>query len=210
MSSGQKKLFGRERPLRDVLGGGKVAAIVLWRDKRLSAAILIAVTVVWLLFEVMEYNLLPLLCHISIAAMLLVFIWSNGAALLDLTPPKIPELILSEQAFRKGALLFHSYLSHSLSILHGIAGGNDLRLFLLTIISLWIISAIGNCCSSINLLFFVLLCALTLPALYERYEREVDHAAAMGIDGLQQLFKKANSKVLEKIPRGPAKANKSN
>ncbi|CAL9201121.1 unnamed protein product [Musa hybrid cultivar] len=154
MSSGQKKLFGRERPLRDVLGGGKVAGIVLWRDKRLSAAILVAVTVVWLLFEVMEYNLLPLLCHISIAAMLLVFIWSNGAALLDLTPPKIPELILSEQAFRKGALLFHSYLSHSLSILHGIAGGNDLRLFLLTIISLWIISAIGNCCSSINLLFF--------------------------------------------------------
>ncbi|RRT70452.1 hypothetical protein B296_00011500, partial [Ensete ventricosum] len=55
-----------------------------------------------------------------------------------------------------------------------------------------------------------LLCALTLPALYERYEGEVDHAAAMGIDGLQQLFKKVNSKVLEKIPRGPAKAKKSN
>ncbi|RWW20219.1 hypothetical protein GW17_00015676 [Ensete ventricosum] len=142
MSSGQK-LFSRERPLGDVLGGGKV------------------------LFD-------------------------------SRTPPKIPELILSEQAFRKGALLFHSYLSHVLSMLHDIAGGKDLRIFLLV----KKIQALPS--------LSVLLCALTLPALYERYEGEVDHAAAMGIDGLQQLFKKVNSKVLEKIPRGPAKAKKSN
>ncbi|KAH0676947.1 hypothetical protein KY290_024003 [Solanum tuberosum] len=37
------KLLGRQRPIHSVLGGGKVADILLWRDKRSSGAILIAV-----------------------------------------------------------------------------------------------------------------------------------------------------------------------
>lgn len=67
-----------------ILMSGAVADIALWRNKRLSASILIGITTVWILFEVAEYHFLTLLCHASIAAMLFVFIWSNGAAMLDL------------------------------------------------------------------------------------------------------------------------------
>ncbi|KAJ0962671.1 hypothetical protein J5N97_027793 [Dioscorea zingiberensis] len=124
-------LFRRQNSLHSLLGGGKVADILLWRNKHLSGGILAGVTVLWFLFEVVEYHFLTLLCHISISAMLLVFIWSNGAALLDKAPPMIPEIILSERAFREVASAFHTKLSIFISFLCDIASGKDLKLFLM-------------------------------------------------------------------------------
>ncbi|RRT82031.1 hypothetical protein B296_00013574, partial [Ensete ventricosum] len=65
------------------LRGVIVADILLWRNKYLSAGVLAGATVIWFLFEVAEYHFLTLLCHISITTMLVVFIWSNVAALMD-------------------------------------------------------------------------------------------------------------------------------
>lgn len=103
------KLFGAGRPIRDALGGGKgklythihtyiyiwtlfslyqkwyilnaVADLLLWKDKKVSGAVLGGVTVVWFLFEIVEYNFITLLCHITITTMLLLFIWSAIANL---------------------------------------------------------------------------------------------------------------------------------
>ena len=59
-----------------------VADVLLWRNKNVSAALLLGMTVIWFLFEVVEYNLVPLLCHISITMMLVLFIWSTAADIL--------------------------------------------------------------------------------------------------------------------------------
>ncbi|WOL03820.1 reticulon-like protein B9 [Canna indica] len=208
-SSSSQKLFGRQRPLHELFGQGKVANIILWRDKRLSSSILISVSLVWLLFEVMEYNFVSLLCHISILVMLLVFIWSNGAELLKQPSPKIPELMLSEETFTRAALLVHEKIGQFLSILHQIACGKDLKLFLSTVVSLWIISVVGSWFSTINLLFFVLSCGLTLPALYERYEDEVDYLVMKGSVDAKEWYNKFDSQFLGKIPRGGPAATKT-
>jgi hypothetical protein len=50
----------------------------------------------------------------------------------------------------------------------------------------------------------------TLPALYERYEAEVDHLVGRGREDLRKFYKKFDSKVLNKIPRGPTKNKKFN
>ncbi|OVA08138.1 Reticulon [Macleaya cordata] len=131
--SSTMRLFGRQRPLHAVLGGGRVADVLLWRNKSVSAAILIGATVIWFLFEVIQYNFLTLLCHISIISMLIVFIWSNGAALFDRSPPKIPEIILSESAFKQVSLVFHTKLNRFFSTLNDIACGKDLTVFILMI-----------------------------------------------------------------------------
>lgn len=60
-----------------------VADILLWRSKYLPAGILAGATTIWFLFEVVEYPFLTLMCHISIIAMLVVFVWSNVAAPMD-------------------------------------------------------------------------------------------------------------------------------
>jgi len=49
------------------------------------------------------------------------------------------------------------------------------------------------------------LCLHTLPVLYEQYEGEVDHLATKGSQDLKKIFKKIDSKVLNKIPRAPVK-----
>uniref|UniRef100_A0A0A8YQZ3 Reticulon-like protein n=1 Tax=Arundo donax TaxID=35708 RepID=A0A0A8YQZ3_ARUDO len=199
------RLFRRQRSVHKLLGGRKVADILLWRNRNLSAGILAVATLVWFLFDVLEYNLVTLLCHIALLGMLLLFIWSNAAPLFDRPPPQIPEVIVSEHAFRETALTIHYKLAHFVSILYDVACGKDLKKFLLVIGSLWILAVVGDTCSFTTLLYVGFLCALTLPALYERYEAEVDHLVAKGGEDLKKFYKKVDSNVLNKIPRGPVK-----
>ncbi|KAF5181427.1 Reticulon-like protein b5 [Thalictrum thalictroides] len=44
---GKTRLFGRKKPVHTVLGGGKSADIILWRDKQIAPGILVGVTVIW-------------------------------------------------------------------------------------------------------------------------------------------------------------------
>ncbi|KAJ8631018.1 hypothetical protein MRB53_024341 [Persea americana] len=208
-SKTKTKLFGRERELHAVFGGGKVADIVLWKNTRLSGSILAAATVVWILFEVVEYNFLTLLCHISIATMLAIFIWCNAAPLFNRPPPKIPEVILSESQFKEAALVFHGKLHAFITILYNIAKGEDLKYFLLAIASLWLLSVVGTYFSSISLLYSVFLCIQIIPLMYERYEDEVEYFAKKGRRDLKKLYKKVDSNFLGKIPRAEVKDKKS-
>jgi len=54
----------------------------------------------------------------------------------------------------------------------------------------------------------VVLGTMTLPALYERYESEVDHLVARGVHDLRTHFADMDSGVLRKIPRGTGAAAK--
>ncbi|CAN6332192.1 unnamed protein product [Urochloa humidicola] len=199
------RLFHRRRSVHKLLGGRTVADVLLWRNKNLSSGILAGATLVWFLFDVVEYNVVTLLCHIALLGMLLLFIWSNAAPLFDRQPPRIPEVIVSEQAFREIAQTTHYKLAHFASILYDIACGKDLKKFLVVIGSLWVLAIVGDTCSFTTLLYVGFLCALTLPPLYERYETEVDHLVAKGGEDLKKFYKKVDSNVLNKIPRGPIK-----
>ncbi|XP_050203497.1 reticulon-like protein B9 [Mercurialis annua] len=77
------KLFGRKMPMHKVLGGGKVADELLWKNKNVSGGIVIGMTLIWLLFEVVGYNFVTLLSHISITTMLIIFICCTGAQLFN-------------------------------------------------------------------------------------------------------------------------------
>ncbi|KAJ4796793.1 Reticulon-like protein [Rhynchospora pubera] len=205
-----KKPFSHKSSVHAALGGRKVADVLLWRDRNLSGGILAGATLIWFLFDVVEYNLIELLSHISLFAMLFLFIWSWSAQLVDRNPPQIPETIVSEKTFKEVAWAFHSRLAHFVSTLQDIASGKDLRMFLTVIASLWIISVIGSSCNFTTLLYFGFLCVHTLPALYERYQAEVDHLLERGREDLRKFYDKFDSKILNKIPRGPIKNKKFN
>ncbi|OEL16250.1 Reticulon-like protein B9, partial [Dichanthelium oligosanthes] len=178
---------------------------LLWRNKNLSAGILVGASLVWFLFDVAEYNVVTLLCHIALLGMLLLFIWSNAAHVFERQPPQIPEVIVSDQAFREIAQTTHDKLAHFVSILYDIACGKDLKKFLMVIGSLWVLAVVGDTCSFTTMLYVGFLCALILPPLYERYDTEVDHLVAKGGEDLKKLFKRLDSNVFNKIPRGPVK-----
>ncbi|XP_044466964.1 reticulon-like protein B9 [Mangifera indica] len=202
------RLFGRQRPVHAVLGGGKVADILLWKNKTVSASLLIGMTVIWFLFEVVEYNFVTLLCHISITTMLASFIWCRAAEFFNWKKPNIPEMILSESAFREVASSFRARYNYLAIRLVDIAHGKDPALFILAISVLYILSVIGTCFSFLNLLYLGIICLETLPFLYDRYEDDVDYFLAnKGTRKLKKLFRRFNSLVLKKIPRGPVKEN---
>ncbi|KAJ9676937.1 hypothetical protein PVL29_022101 [Vitis rotundifolia] len=203
------KLFGRQRPIHDVLGGGTVADVLLWRNKIASAALLIGSAVIWFLFEVVEYNFVPLLCQILITAMLVVFIWSTASEHFKWPTFEIPEIILDEQAFNLAASILHARLNQFLSIFVNIARGKDLPLFFVALVSLWILSVLGNYCSFCKLLFVGLLFLETLPFLYERYEEDVDYHAIIMHQQIKKKFSELDSSLFNKIPRGPVKEKKT-
>ncbi|XP_011096983.1 reticulon-like protein B9 [Sesamum indicum] len=199
------RLFGRQRPIHAVLGGGKVGEVLLWRDARVSGGILIGTAAIWFLLEVAEYSLVTLLCHLFITAMLILFIWSSAAQFFKWNTPNIPKIILEDSTSRDVASIFHRNFNHLLSKFLYVASGYDPRLFLLTIIGLWITSIIGSYINSLNLLFFGLVCLETLPFLYEKYEDEVDSLAYTVNRQMKKMYKKFETEVVAKIPKGPVK-----
>ncbi|KZV42103.1 hypothetical protein F511_11699 [Dorcoceras hygrometricum] len=200
----RRRLFGREKPLHAILGGGKVADILLWRNKNLSAAILMGCTTIWFLFEVLEYNFVTLLCYISMALMTLIFIWSSGAGIIHKNPPERRVITVPESTFR----WLYAKINTTILKLYDVSSGKDLKTFLMAIAFLWVLSGIGNYFSSINLIYTGFICLATVPALYERYQHEVDHLARRGNKDMKKWFSKFDSKVLNKIPRGPVKEKK--
>ncbi|KQK09269.1 hypothetical protein BRADI_2g47076v3 [Brachypodium distachyon] len=187
------------------MSGFAAADILLWKNRNLSAGVLAGATLIWFLFDVVEYNIIPLLSQIAIFVMLVIFIWSNAAPIFDRAPPRIPEVVISEHAFRELVLTSHHKLSYAVSLLYDIACGKDLKKLLLVIASLLALSVIGDSCSLTSLLYLGFLCAHTLPALYQRYETEVDHLLARGGEYIKKFYEKIDSNVVSKIPRGPVK-----
>lgn len=200
------KLFDRTRSIHEVFGGGPVADILLWRNRNVSAALLAGTTLIWFLFEVVEYNFVTLLCHISITAMLVTFIWHKAAEIFNWEAPQIPQFRFT---FDYVASTFHGRFNQLMWNLIDIASGRDFRQFILAITVLYVLSVIGSCFSFLNLLYLGLFCMETLPFLYDRFEEEVDTLAGRMAREIRRLYRRFDAHFLNKIPRGPVKEKKT-
>ncbi|KAL1328477.1 hypothetical protein HN51_038322 [Arachis hypogaea] len=204
----QTKIFPHGKSIHEVLGGGKVADVLLWKDRNVSAAILVGITAIWFLFEVVEYNFVTLISHISITTMLVLYIWSTVADIFKWNGPKIPETILKDSFFEDLAFNLQRRFYQLLQVLFHISCGTDLPRFLLIIISLYILSEIGNYFSFINLLYIGSICIQTLPIVYDRYEEEIRNLAEHILIDIRRKYRRFQKTYLNKIPRGPVKEKK--
>ncbi|KAG7631689.1 Reticulon [Arabidopsis suecica] len=202
------KLFTRQRSIHSIFGGGKVADILLWREPKIAATLVIGVSILWFLMEVVEYNFITLICHASMTSMLFFFIWSTASDFLNWERPIIPEVVLDESSFKQLARSFHVRFNQILTKLLDVACGRDPPLFFLTTISLYIVSIIGTYFNFVNLLFIGFVSMQTLPVMYEMYEDDVDTAAGKLMRKMKKLYKKVDTNVLSKIPRGTVKNKK--
>ncbi|XP_010921233.2 reticulon-like protein B5 isoform X2 [Elaeis guineensis] len=173
-STRKKRLFGRKGPVHTVLGGGKSADIILWRNKQMSGGIL-AVS----------------------------FIWSNAASLVNRSPPKFPEAILPEDMFLNIAQAVRYHINGAFATFRYVASGKELKQFLMVIAGLWVVSVIGNWFSFLTLSYMVFLIIYTAPALYEKYEDQVDNIAEKATVEINKHYAVLDEKILQKIPRGP-------
>lgn len=54
------------------------ADVLLWKDKKTSAAVIGGATVLWVLFEVVDYHFLTLISHVLIGVLAILFLWSKA------------------------------------------------------------------------------------------------------------------------------------
>lgn len=59
------------------------ADVVLWRNQKISAAVLGGATALWVLFELLEYHLITLVCHMIILLLTIIFFWSNAPTFIN-------------------------------------------------------------------------------------------------------------------------------
>ncbi|TYI73881.1 hypothetical protein E1A91_D07G160700v1 [Gossypium mustelinum] len=201
------RLFGRERPLHHVLGGGKPADVFLWRNKKISAGVLGGATAIWVLFELIEYHLLTLLCHISILSLAVLFLWSNVHTFIHKTPPRIPQVHLPEEPFLQIASALTIELNQALELLRDIASGRNPK-FLVVVAAFWVLSVVGSWCNFLTLFYTSFVLLHTVPVLYEKYEDKVDPFAEKAVIEIKKQYAFFDANVLSKIPTGPLKSKK--
>ncbi|KAG8058667.1 hypothetical protein GUJ93_ZPchr0002g23667 [Zizania palustris] len=204
------RLLGGDKSVHQVLGGGKAADVLLWKDKKISAAVIGGASVLWVLFEVVDYHFLTLISHVLIGVLAILFLWSKATIFIKKSPPDIPEVQISEDVAVNIALALCTDINQALHFLREIALGHGLMKFLGVIIALWILSEIGELSDFLNLFYVAILMLHTVPILYHKYQDKVDHFAGKAHVELSRQYSILDAKVLSKIPRGPAKDKKQN
>lgn len=199
------RLFGREKPVHSVLGGGKPADVFLWKNKKVSAGAVGGATAVWVFFELFEYHFLTLICHISILLLALLFLWSNAHTFVHKTPPRIPEVHIPEEPFLQIASALRIEINRGFTALHNIASGRDLRKFLIAIVGLWILSIVGTWANFLTLFYITFVLLFTVPFLYDKYEDKIDPLAEKAAIEIKKQYAVFDAKVLSKIPIGKLK-----
>uniref|UniRef100_A0A0A9HIJ2 Reticulon-like protein n=1 Tax=Arundo donax TaxID=35708 RepID=A0A0A9HIJ2_ARUDO len=202
------RLFGRQQPIHKVLGGGKPADVFLWRNRNISVGVLGGVTAIWILFELLGYHLLTFVCHGLIFSLGVLFLWCNAASFINKSPPRIPEVIISEDLVVNIALSTRYEINRAFANLRQIALGRDIKKFLMVIAGLWLLSVLGGCCNFLTLVYIVFVVLHTVPVLYEKYEDQIDSYVEKGWVEVKKQYAVFDAKVLSKVPRGPAKDKK--
>ncbi|KAD6453236.1 hypothetical protein R6Q59_024813 [Mikania micrantha] len=208
MKSKIYRLFGREKPVHKVFGGGKPADVFLWRNKKISASVLGGATAVWVFFELLEYHLLTLVCHVLILAFAVLFLWSNASKFINKAPPRIPEVRIPEDRFLQIAAGLRNEINQVLDTIRNIASGRDLKKFLGVVFGLWVLSIVGSWCNFLTLFYISFVLLHTIPVLYEKYENQIDAFAEKAMIEIKKQYAVFDAKVVSKIPRGPLKENK--
>ncbi|KAB5568397.1 hypothetical protein DKX38_002190 [Salix brachista] len=124
------RLFGRQKPVHHLLGGGKSADVLLWRNKKISSGVLTGATAIWVLFEWLNYHFLSLISFVLALGMLAQFIWINASGLLKRSPAQVPRLVLPDDIFVSIGRSVGAEVNRALQFLQDLSCGGNLKQFL--------------------------------------------------------------------------------
>lgn len=195
------KLFNRQRSLHQILGGGFVADVVLWRRKDVTVGILVVTLFAWVVFERSGYTLLSLVSSVFFLLFTILFLWAKSAAILNRPAPPLPHLYLSEEMVNEAAYFIRNHINTLLLVSENIALGKDTNMFVKVSGGLILVSVLGGLTDFLTLGYTSIVIVLTVPALYEKYEDQVDAYVLMGYTRLRQLYHKFDAVCVSKVPR---------
>ncbi|PIN24876.1 Reticulon [Handroanthus impetiginosus] len=193
------RLFNRHRTVHQILGGGHVADVMLWRRKNLTVGILVVTLAAWVVFELSGHTLLSFVSSVFLLLFSILFLWAKSAAILNRPAPPLPHLYLSEEIVNEAATFIREHVNTVLSLSEDIALGRDSRMFVKVALGLLMISVIGSFTDFFTLGYICLVVVLTVPVLYERYEDYIDTHALIWYRKLQQLYARFDEECITKV-----------
>uniref|UniRef100_A0A1J3FD76 Reticulon-like protein n=1 Tax=Noccaea caerulescens TaxID=107243 RepID=A0A1J3FD76_NOCCA len=202
------RLFGREKPIYHVLGGGKSADVLLWRNKKISASVVMGATAIWVLFEWINFHFLSLVCYGLLLGMMAQFVWCNASGFLNRSQSRVPRLVLPKDFFADVGVTIGKEVNRGLLFLQDLSCRGNLKQFLVAVIGLWLAAMIGSCCNFLTVLYIGFVGAHTMPVLYERYEDEVDGFVDSMLMKFHSHYKKLDSGLFSRISSGKFKLKK--
>lgn len=194
------RLFGRQKPVHTLLGGGKSADILLWRNKKISTSVLGGATAIWGMFEWLNYHFLSLVCFALALGMTLQFLWSNASRFMNRSPSEVPRIQLRDEWFVDAAKSVGAEVNRTLRILQDVACNGNLKQFLLVVFGLVAAAIIGSWCNFLTVLYIGFVAAHTLPVLYEKYEDQVDAFVDDLLGKMQHHYRNVDSRVFSRMP----------
>ncbi|XP_006650052.1 reticulon-like protein B16 [Oryza brachyantha] len=192
---------GSRLSVHRIAGGGKAADIILWKRGRVTIGVIFGATMAWWLFEKSGLPFLTVCSDVLLILIVVQFIRIKIAGLLNRQPRPLPELVLSEEMVSNAASSFRVKVNNMLMIAHDITLGKDFRLFFQVVLLLWLLSVIGNFCSSATLGYIGTIALVTIPALYNKNQEKVDRYAGMVHRNLSRHYKIVDENVMSRIPR---------
>ena len=124
ISDQARKLLGGKKSVHHVLGGGKSADVLLWRNKKISSSVLGVATLAWVFFEWLDYHLLTIASFALVLGMAVQLAWSALAS-------NVPRLEVPEELFADAGRAAGAQVNRALGALQDISCGRDLRRFLI-------------------------------------------------------------------------------
>ncbi|KAI4331698.1 hypothetical protein MLD38_029856 [Melastoma candidum] len=204
------RLFNRQRSVHEILGGGLVADVILWRRKNLTRGILLAALAAWVVFERSGYTLVSLVSSVLLLLITILFLWARSAAILNRPAPSLPELQISEEMMEGLASLVRTHTNSLLSSFMDIALGKDSGLYMKVAGSLFLLSVLGGLTDFLTLCYTSLVVIFTIPAIYEKYEEHVDGHMMKGYHNLVQFYAKLYGRCSGKVQQWISEAKKLN
>ncbi|EFJ16448.1 hypothetical protein SELMODRAFT_179628 [Selaginella moellendorffii] len=195
-----------KKNVHELLGGGKCANVLLWKQKNVSTSLLVGSTVAWFLFEWSGYTLLSLVCNVLLFLIVILFLWATIASLLHRPPPPIPEIVLTEEMVHDSAATLRVEINKALLAAHDVAIGKDFRVFLKVTVVLWILSKLGAWFNFITLVYILVVGAHTIPVIYDKYQDEIEAMIGKLFEEAKKQYSKVDANVLSKIPRSAKKS----
>ncbi|XP_058080913.1 reticulon-like protein B11 [Magnolia sinica] len=199
----------RKISVHQSLGGGPVADVLLWKRRSAGVFLLLAASTVWFLFERAGHSLLSLVANVLLLLVVILFFWAKSASLLNRPLPPLPNLEVSEDFVGKVADASRDWINHVLAIAHNIALGRDAKLFAKVVVALWLVSYVGGLFSFLTLVYIGIVLALSVPALYDRYQDRVDEKLCATHKVLLTWYRQIDSTVLSRIPLPSNKEKKT-
>ncbi|XP_031486614.1 reticulon-like protein B16 isoform X2 [Nymphaea colorata] len=193
----------RQRSTRAVVGGGK--DVIFWKWRGVPFAIIIVATIAWLLFERSGLSFVSVCSDVLLVLVVVLFIRANGAVLLNKQLQPLPELVLSEDMVNNAAAFFRVKINYMCLMAHDITLGKDFKIFFKVVFCLWLLSILGGSFSFFTLAYIGTIFAVTIPALYSKYEDHVGRYAGMVHREILKHYRKVDESIISRLPRSLSK-----